>query len=189
MSRTPVLLPDLSNRGLEAELIHPGNDVPAFKSLVMAEMMALTKAAYGNEITEAHIKNTGYCLIIKENDVTIAGCLIDFESYPSAHFYTRMEAVMPDMQRKGIGRLLFRCVETAASYLTNYEYFIYAELSMDPASESGFYLVATIDRSPNMDDDNTSGHGAFMRKVGFVRSNFDWECGDDCVEFCRFVAY
>jgi len=189
MPRTPIHLPELAFRHLEADLINPGNDTAAFKSLVIAEMSGLIRAAYGNELGPRYIKDTGYCLVIKENDVVVAGCLIDFESSPSAHFYVRLEAVLPEKQRTGIGRLLFTCVEHATSFLTNYEYFIYAELSMDPTSDSGFHIVATIDRDPGMNEDNQYGHGTFLKKIGFSPSNYDWECGEDCVEFVRFVGY
>lgn len=174
---------------MEAELINPGDDTQAFKSLVLGEMKELIRAAYGNEMGPNYIKDMGYCLIIKENDKVIAGCLIDFESYPAPHFYTRLEAVLPERQRTGIGRLLFSCVEHATNFLTNYELFIYAELSMNAGNDSGYHIVATIDREPEMNEDNSSGHGTFLKKVGYEHSMYDWECGEDCVEFCRFVAY
>jgi hypothetical protein len=85
--------------------------------------------------------------------------------------------LIPGLQRTGLGRLLYACTEVWARFLL-----LNDPLVLDGVVRSaGHYcLVSTIDRDEDDCDedgdrgDNQHGHGAFLRKLGFVRAQHDF---------------
>ncbi len=117
-----------------------------------------------------------WCIVIRTPEgPPIACATLSFTSSDISSFTTRFEAVLPSMQRTGIGRLLFDCVAAWTHVLvfndvlaregvinTDGKYFLVACVDADDAED--------VDEDDAPTDDNMDGHGSFLLKIGFVKA-------------------
>lgn len=140
----------------------------AFEADLDALLHSLLRDAYGCESGPETFERVLYALAFLDAAGTPWACLtIDFFAERPIFFTTRCECVHPSLQRRGVGRLLFRCAEAWLRFAVCNE----PDLARHWI-ESGhtFEIAAFIDGGMDWDleDDNERGHGAFLRKLGFA---------------------
>ena len=179
----------LAARDLECHLL-VGAYNPDFPALLCAELQPLVERAYARpgELTRAHFRfeTWGVTLRRVSDGELVACCTLGFRSSLASYFCVRYEAVEPSLQGKGVGRLLFECATLWTRFLL-----LNDVLVLEGVMRAGgtYYLVAYID-APDQDEwdgaeDNQQKHGAFLKKLGFVRAQHDFEQTDDEIAFQR----
>ena len=188
----------LAERGLECHLLlvntpkSPQADTssdeprPAEKSsaaLMLSELKDLVSCAYQRELTEGHLQYETWAVTIRETDAphTILACsALSFTADIPSYFHTRFEAVHPDHQRTGLGRLLYDCITVWTRFLILNDPIV---LDGILRSKGDYCLVSAIDKDEDDNDDNDSdnqgGHGTFLKKLGFVRALHDFQQDTD----------
>jgi GNAT superfamily N-acetyltransferase len=180
-------------KGLECHLLvgASGNHHETFPELLCAELQSLLYAAYAQSVTVEHFRLETWAVTLRRieapHDILACSTLTFYSDFPS-YFHSHFEAVHPDHQREGLGRLLYDCLAVWARFLVPCDPLV---LDGVMRSEGDYCLVSTIDRdscdtdsdSDNDDireadeeehDDNLSGHGAFLKSLGFVRALHDF---------------
>jgi GNAT superfamily N-acetyltransferase len=178
----------LAERGLECHLlVADGISAVDFPSALCASLQPLLQAAYGRAITPGHLVYESWAVVLgPASGPPVACCTMAFTSDFPCYFTTHFEAVHPDTQRQGLGRLLFECAAVWARFLVFND-----PLALEGAAQSGgdYCLVSIID-APDQPEwegaqDNEHGHGAFLRTLGFVRAQHDFNQGEDEIAFQR----
>lgn len=183
----------LAARGLECQLLtadqnHTGKSEPkvyeTFAYLLCSEIKALATEAFGHDLTACDLTDCTWAIVLREidNPSTIVACVtMRFFSDIPSYFATRVEAVHPKQQRTGLGRLLYECITIWTRFL----------LLNDPIvtegilrSKGDYCLVSYIEAGAN-EDDNKAGHGTFLKKLGFVRAQHDFQQNEDEIAFQR----
>ena len=178
----------LADRGLECHLLvaEPGAH-HSFPSLLRAELGPLLQAAYDREVTDEHLRYETWAVVIGPPTGPAVACatLSFYEDQPS-YFHTHFEAVHPSVQRQGLGRLLYDCLAVWTRFL------VFSDvLAREGVYASGgdYCLVSCIDVDDESDwetaRDNKHTHGEFLRKLGFIRAQFDFGQADDEIAFQR----
>ena len=178
----------LAERGLECHLLVQTECTPQnqggqisqdFPSLMCAEIEDLVFSAYDRRVTPDHVRYHTWAVTLRNiaPPHTVVGCsTLWFTCDLPSYFHTAFEAIHPDLHRSGLGRILYDCVTVWTRFLI-----LNDVLVLDGIIRSGgeYCLVSTIDRDgaddPQDDtDDNGEGHGAFLKKLGFVRALHDF---------------
>jgi GNAT superfamily N-acetyltransferase len=178
----------LAERGLECHLLLPkdGSSVD-FPSALSDVLKPLLQAAYERAITPGHLVYESWAVVLgPATGPPVACCTMAFTSDFPSYFTTHFEAVHPDAQRQGLGRLLFECVAVWARFLVFND-----PLALEGVMQSGgdYCLVSIID-APDQPEwegttDNQRGHGTFLRKLGFIRAQHDFQQNEDEIAFQR----
>jgi hypothetical protein len=176
---------ELAARGLECHLLvaaMPHDPDQPFPTLLCAELQQLLALAYpGKTVTAEHFRYETWAVVLSsstDHHGLVACTTLTFAFDLPSYFHTHFEAVLPGLQRTGLGRLLYACTEVWARFLL-----LNDPLVLDGVvrSDGHYCLVSTIDRDEDDCDDedgdrgdNRHGHGAFLRKLGFVRAQHDF---------------
>jgi GNAT superfamily N-acetyltransferase len=185
----------LADRGLECHLLaeEPGVHPSSFASKLRAELDPLLQAAYDREVTDAHLRYETWAVVIgPPTGPPVACATLSFARGAASCFLTRFEAVHPHVQKTGLGRLLYDCLAVWARFLV----FSDALVQEGVAGSGGQYFLASfVDADPaeeadeedcwDAGEDNVQGHGAFLRKLGFIRAQHDFGQNDDEIAFQR----
>ena len=156
----------------------PAAEQQSAASLRLSQIKDLVTYAYDRELTEAHLQYETWVVTIRKTEAphTVVACsTLSFTADIPSYFHTRFEAVHPEHQRTGLGRLLYECITVWTRFL----------ILNDPIVLDGilrckgdYCLVSSIDKdgSDENDDesDNEAGHGTFLKKLGFVRALHDF---------------
>jgi hypothetical protein len=183
----PVLCQTLASRGLECHLLTADSktSVHQFCELLCDEIDDIARAAYGRELTPAHLTYETWAVTLREADGEILACAtLCFYSDLPCYFKTHFESVSPAHQRMGLGRLLFECVTAWTRVLVVRDPLVIEGVMR---SNGTYCIAATIDRDDEYDednnygapDDNSKGHGAFLKKLGFVPAVHDFRANVD----------
>lgn len=177
-------------KGLECHLlVATAGTHDTFPELLCAELQSLLYAAYAQSVTAEHFRYETWAVTLRRieapHDLVACSTLAFTFDFPS-YFHTHFEAVHPDRQREGIGRLLYDCLVVWTRFLVPCDPLV---LDGVMRSDGDYCLVSTIDRDSRDDidsdndsidsndetsDDNLSGHGAFLKRLGFVRALHDF---------------
>jgi hypothetical protein len=175
----------LAERGLECHLLVAApvtqGEPPAatFPDLLCTELQPLLSAAYGRDVTPEHFRFETWAVTLRLAGAIVACSTLAFTFDIPSYLHTHFEAVAPDLQRQGIGRLLYDCLIVWGRFLV-----LNDPLSLDGVirSDGDYCLVSTIDRDAvldcdsdeldeaDSDTDNAAGHGTFLARLGFVRA-------------------
>lgn len=146
------------------------------------ELKDLITEAYGrDDLTAYHLKYETWAVTLRQMDEphTVVACstLSFYPDFPS-HFQTAFESVDPRLQRTGLGRLLYDCITVWTRFLL-----LNDVLVNEGVLQSGgdYCIVSFIDAPLSIAlefkedfqsslDDNEHGHGAFLKKLGFIRA-------------------
>lgn len=179
----------LAEHGLECHLLMSQPRTREFPELLVTELGDLLQAAYGKAITPEHLAYETWAVTLRPSSAggaPVACSTLSFYSDFPSYFITRFEAVHPDSQKKGLGRLLFECLAVWARFL------VYGDaLVLEGVAQSGgdYCLVSVIDAEDQPEwegaTDNMHGHGAFLRKLGFIRAQHDFRQTEDEIAFQR----
>lgn len=178
----------LVDRGLECHLLvaEPGAH-HSFPSLLRAELAPLLSAAYDREVTDEHLRYETWAVVIgPPTGPPVACATLSFYQDQPSYFHTHFEAVHPSVQRQGLGRLLYDCLAVWTRFLVFIDV-----LAREGVYASGgdYCLVSCIDVDDESDWetawDNKHTHGEFLRKLGFIRAQFDFGQADDEIAFQR----
>jgi GNAT superfamily N-acetyltransferase len=184
----------LADRGLECHLlVEELGSHPSFASKLRVELDPLLQAAYDREVTDAHLRYETWAVVIgPPTGPPVACATLSFARGTASCFLTRFEAVHPNAQKTGLGRLLYDCLAVWARFLV----FSDALVQEGVAGSLGqYFLVSFVDADPaeeadeedcwDAGEDNVQGHGAFLRKLGFIRAQHDFGQNDDEIAFQR----
>lgn len=168
----------LAWRGLECHLLMAARDGPSsFTSCLCDELAPLMRAAYGRELTPAHLEHETWGVTLRQTEAphtVVAAATLQFIPYTPCFFHTHFEAVLPENQGVGLGHFLYDCIAVWTKFLVLNDPLV---LHLFLRSNNDYYLVSTIDKDDDGDDgcdDNRAGHGAFLKKLGFVRAQHDF---------------
>ena len=193
---------ELTKRGLECHLLtaqQPGGDFP---DRLCAEIKSLMREAYQREdITPMHLLDETWCVTLREihePHAVVASATLSFCCDMPSFFTTRFEAVHPRHQRTGLGRMLYRCIESWTKFLIFNDPLVTHGVLV---SKGDYCLVSCIDApewanrvvlpvrhgwdSVDYPEDNEQGHGAFLQKLGFVRALHDFHQTEQEIAFQR----
>jgi GNAT superfamily N-acetyltransferase len=177
---------ELAARNLECHLLvaaTPPDPDQSFPVLLCAELQDLLRLAYhGNTPTAEHFRYETWAVTLRAKDsADLAACAtLAFSFDLPSYFHTHFEAVRPSLQRTGLGRLLYACIEVWARFLI-----LNDPLVLDGVmrSDGDYCVVSTIDRDDDDDHcartNNRQGHGTFLRKLGYIRAQHDFRQDDD----------
>ena len=175
MNRNKIVNETLDQRGFSAELLSDSPTLTAQLEEVMNnELTHIMKLTYGKELTPAHLKYCPWAITIKkvDTDEIIAACTLSFYWDEPCYFQTRFEAVAPEYQRSGIGRAMFECVESATKFISMHDLYVASNLVQNGLT---YDIVSMIDSNDiNLKDNNTEGHGTFLKKLGFQVTDYDY---------------
>lgn len=149
----------------------------AFADLLSDELAPLMRAAYDRELTPKHVGYETWGVTFSEMEAphaVVAAATLQFVPDLPCFFHTHFEAVRPDYQGRGLGRLLYDCIAVWTKFLVLNDPLV---LHLFLRANNDYYIVSTIDRDDDGDDgcdDNQAGHGAFLKKLGFVRAQHDF---------------
>jgi hypothetical protein len=162
-----------------------------YSNRLFNELKPLICSAYKrDDLTPEHMLYETWGVTLRqlaEPHEIVACSTLSFTFSVPSYFQTRFEAVHPDQQRTGLGKLLYDCITVWTRFL----------LLNDPLvtdgvirSDGDYCLVSFIDApectdpviDPERDgwdsvdypDENEAGHGAFLKKLGFVRAQHDF---------------
>ena len=170
----------LARRGLECHLLmkKPETTNKDYATLLCEELKELTAHAYERELTSEHLEYETWAVTIRmqEEPKSVISCstlrfVFDLPSY----FHTRFEAVHPNNQGVGLGRLLYDCIAMWTRFLV-----LNDVLALDGVirSKGDYCLVSCIDKSEDDEcedsENNDEGHGTFLKKLGFVTALHDF---------------
>jgi hypothetical protein len=163
----------LAEKRLSPELVlSPSDDeASAFRRHLASTIKGCVCPAYkAKRITEQDIGPAYFAVLIRSSSdrSVIASTLSNFRNYPDNMFVTRMEAVHPTWQRKGVGTSLFRFTEVAVEFLVNADPFVRLNLGGATSTEIEAYV----------DHDAPEWHREMMEKMEFEHSG---RRGDDIV--------
>lgn len=185
----------LAERGLECHLLlrEVGETPHGFARELCLELRDLLKAAFDRDASRADFEFQTWAVVIGPRSGPPVACsTLTFTQGLPSYFSTGFEAVHPSAQRKGLGRLLFDCLAVWARFLVFNDVLVQEGVAF---SEGSYFLVAHVDADPaeevDEDDcwqsaeDNVHGHGAFLRRLGFIRAQHDFGQTDDEIAFQR----
>ena len=185
----------LAERGLECHILLRGTSQTAsdWKKELCLELKSLLKAAYGQEVTEAHLQYETWAVVTAPSSSPPVACsTLSFYSSLPCGFVTHFEAVHPSLQKTGLGRLLYDCLAVWARFLVFNDVLVQEGVAN---SDSRYFLVSYIDADDAEEvdegdcwdarDNNVQGHGTFLRKLGFVRAQHYFGQTEDDVAFQR----
>ena len=180
----------LAERGLECHLLVQTECTPQnqggqisqdFPSLMCAEIEDLVFSAYDRRVTPDHVRYHTWAVTLRNIAAphTVVGCsTLWFTCDLPSYFHTAFEAIHPEYRRTGLGRILYDCIKVWTRFLILNDLLV---LDGIIRSSGDYCLVSTIDRDDAVDDsdddeadDNEEGHGAFLKKLGFVRALHDF---------------
>ena len=166
----------LAERGLVCHLI-----VPSKPDDLHDELRELLEETFNRHCTPAHFVNQTWAITLRplepENAPPVACMTLQFHDDIPSYFLTGFEAVHPDRQRAGLGRLLYDCAVLWTRFLI-----VHDPLVIQGVLNSGgsYHLVSFIDMPTRQDSwvptltDNEYGHGTFLKKLGFDRAVHDF---------------
>lgn len=167
----------LAERGLECHLLLPDNQA----AQLCEELSPLLEAAYGRTPTPSHFTYETWAVTLRPLDPPlgkpVACCTLAFRQDFPSFFCVRFEAVHPSVQGTGLGRLLFDCTAIWTRFLLLNDPLVTEGVMQ---SSGSYCLVAYIDIPEQGEDDwegpedNEHGHGAFLKRLGFVRAQHDF---------------
>jgi hypothetical protein len=178
----------LSAKGLTCSLLMPDNFEDDFPALLCAELGDLLYEAYGRDAEPWDLRDETWAVVItpaNNSDKPVACATLSFQSVYPAAIMTRFEAVDPKEQGAGVGRLLFGCAAIWARFLVHNDHLVregvlqsdgqyflvaYISKSEDAPDDCEDDELAVIEQSAEDPDDNEHGHGAFLKKLGFIRT-------------------
>lgn len=184
----------LADRGLQCHLLlrDVGETPLDFSRVLCLELRDLLKAAFNRQATPAHFEYETWAVVIGPSSGPPVACAtLSFTQDLPSYFTARFEAVHPDLQKTGLGRLLFDCLTVWARFLVFNDVLVKEGVSY---SNGTYYLAALIDADDGDDEDdnswetaedNASGHGAFLRKLGFTRAQHDFGQSESEIAFQR----
>lgn len=174
----------LAERGLECHLLIAKTPIREFPPLLCAELHDLLLAIYGRSVTPEHfLYETWAVTISPPSGPPVACSTLSFCSDLPSYFTTRFEGVHPTLQRQGLGRLLYDCLAVWTRFLVFNDPLVANGVLQ---SDGGYFLVSCIDAPEDEDSpDNEHGHGAFLRKLGFIRAQHDFQQTDEEIAFQR----
>jgi hypothetical protein len=179
----------LAEHGLECHLLASQPQSREFPELLVTELGDLLHAAYGRDVTPEHLAYETWAVTLRPSSAggaPVACCTLSFYSDFPSYFITHFEAVHPDQQKKGLGRLLYECIIVWTRFLVFGDVLV---LNGVMQSDGDYCLVSVIDAEdqPDWEDihDNEHGHGAFLRKLGFIRAQHDFRQTEDEIAFQR----
>lgn len=167
----------------------------SFAALLCDELAPLMRATYARELTPAHLARETWGVTLRQIEAphaVVACATMQFVPLTPCFFHTHFEAVHPESQGVGLGRALYDCLAVWTRFLVLNDPLV---LHILLRSKNDYYLVSTIDRDEDdeplladrseeeadapglrQDDpsDNRAGHGAFLKKLGFVRAVHDF---------------
>jgi hypothetical protein len=170
----------LTKRGLECHLLTEpcgrSNTLAGFRAALCAELQPVMRAAYDREFTEAHLLHETWAVTLRHTEAphqVVACATLQFVPEYPCYFHTHFEAVHPENQGVGLGRLLYDCLAAWTRFLALNDPLVLHAIAR---SNCEYFLVSTIDREDGDDDedDNEEGHGTFLKKLGFVRALHDF---------------
>lgn len=173
----------LAKRGLECHLLMEPRGEPeqntlhAFRAALCAELRPIMEAAYDRELTETHLLHETWAVTIRhaEDPHSVVACAtLQFIPHYPCYFHTHFEAVHPENQGVGLGRLLYDCLAAWTRFLALNDPLVLHAIA---CSSHQYFLVSTIDKGEGGggdEDDNEDGHGTFLKKLGFVRAQHDF---------------
>ena len=182
----------LAKRGLECHLLmeapnSPIDTLQSFRSALHAELKPTLEAAYERELKSAHLLHETWAVTLRQTEAphqVVACATLQFISNYPCCFHTHFEAVHPENQGVGLGRLLYDCIAAWTRFLALNDPLV---LHMILRSNNEYFLVSTIDRDDGLDNDeeeevtdNDDGHGIFLKKLGFSRAQHDFGQNIDC---------
>jgi len=134
----------------------------------------LLASAYGRAPTPEDFERQTWAVLLSDNGTgeAAAGCTLAFFIDSPCFFRTRLEAVRPDQQRTGVGRLLFDCVKAWTRFLVSVDPLV----STCVLESSGLYHIVSF-----VDSDDERGRG-FMQGLGFARTRHDKGQNEDYEE-------
>jgi len=181
----------LAERDLECHLLVAANyfnkDFPALLCAELTPLVELASARPG-VLTPEYFRFETWAVTLRRisDGQMVACCTLSFRASLTSFFSTRFESVAPSLQRTGVGRLLFECATVWTRFLL-----LNDVLVLEGVMQAGgtYYLVAYID-APDQDEwdgaeDNEEEHGAFLKKLGFVRAQHDFNQTEDEIAFQR----
>lgn len=165
----------------------PAESGPFRSTHMCGALKNLLEAAYdGREATPAHFRYETWAVTISGEEGPVACATLCFYSDFPSYFKTHFEAVHPDFQRQGLGRLLYDCLAFWARFLVFHDVLVCEGVLQ---SDGAYCLVSCIDVDGESDwetsRDNKHGHGAFLRKLGFIRAQHDFGQSEDEIAFQR----
>ena len=174
----------LAERGLECHLLIADEPNRDFPSLLCAELQDLLLAAYGRKVTPEHFAYETWAVTFSpQSGPPVACCTLSFHSDFPSYFTTRFEGVHPSLQRQGLGRLLYDCLAVWTRFLVFNDPLVTEGVFQ---SDGAYFLVSCIDAPEDEDSaDNEHGHGAFLRKLGFIRAQHDFQQTEEEIAFQR----
>lgn len=186
----------LADRGLECHLLlrDVGETRTDFARVLCLELKDLLKASFDRQASPAHFEFLTWAVVIcPPSGRPVACSTLSFTQGLPSYFLTGFEAVHPDQQKTGLGRLLFDCLAAWARFLVFSDVLVQEGVSF---SEGSYFLASHIDDDPaeEMDEeddclenaeDNVYGHGAFLRKLGFIRAQHNFGQTKDEIAFQR----
>ena len=183
----------LAKRGFECHLlieprafVSAAPDAPSFASLLCDELAPLMATAYGRELTPTDVARESWGVTLRQIEAphTVVACAtLQFGPETPCFFRTHFEAVHPDNQGVGLGRALYDCIAVWTRFLVLNDPIV---LHIFLRSNNDYYIVSTIERDEpppvfTVDDecgsdrsDNRRGHGAFLKRLGFVQALLDF---------------
>jgi len=178
----------LAERGLECHLLVSDGDPRVFAVQLCAVLDGLLQDAYHKELTPECLIYETWAVVIgpPSSDRPVACATLSFScGYPS-FFGARFEAVDPQLERQGLGRLLFDCLVVWCRFLV----FNDALAKEGVVASGGNYCLVSYIDAPEQDEwegarDNPQGHGAFLQKLGFVPAQHDFGQTEDEIAFQR----
>lgn len=181
----------LQERGLECHLLIKGEDQSRhdFAEGLRDELGSLLTAAYDRVPQAAHFRYEDWAVTIRSQRAAgppVACATLCFYSDFPSYFKTHFEAVHPDHQRQGLGRLLYDCLAVWTRFLVFNDV-----LAREGVVQCGgaYCLVSCVDVDDEGDwetsRDNKHGHGAFLHKLGFIRAQHDFGQSEEEIAFQR----
>lgn len=186
----------LAERNLQCQLLlrDVGETPLDFARVLCLELRDLLKAAFDRQATpENFVYQTWAVVIGPPSGPPVACSTLSFTQGLPSYFLTGFEAVHPEQQKTGLGRLLFDCLAVWARFLVFNDVLVQEGVSF---SDGRYFLVAHIDNDPAEEideeddcwsnaEDNMHGHGTFLRKLGFTRAQHYFGQTEDEIAFQR----
>lgn len=179
----------LAERGLECHLLQLGKsqDRYLFGYELCEKLRDLLQASYDRSPHAVDFKYEDWAVTISPSAGSPVACAtLSFYNDLPSYFKTHFEAVHPDFQRQGLGRLLYDCLAFWARFLVFHDVLVREGVVQ---SDGAYCLVSCIDVDDEGDwetsRDNKHGHGAFLRKLGFIRAQHDFGQHEEEIAFQR----
>lgn len=185
----------LAERGLACHLLlrDVGETPLDFARVLCLEIKDLLKAAYERQASPSSFEFQTWAVVIgPPSGPPVACATLSFTQGLPSYFTTGFEAVHPSVQKTGLGRLLFDCLAVWARFLVFNDVLVQEGVAF---SQGSYFLTSHIDKDPaeeadeedswDSGEDNVYRHGAFLRKLGFVRAQHDFGQNEEEIAFQR----